>query len=191
MSITDTKFKSLRELLGDRLGSLLVAACVGGMIGVLAHSVLADSQPGVTFADGGRVENIKVVRGTTMPGSSSTKYSRLAATRVIVPEGQRSLILARFSAESLCESVSPGSTCSIRIMIGGREAEPSAGKAFAFDSAEPTGSQSWESHSMDRSWGPVRPGNYLVVVQFATVDTATNFELDNWSLTVERVRVAL
>jgi hypothetical protein len=73
------------------------------------------------------------------------------------------------------------------------EAVPFAqqGIDFAFDSTnsgrDTTGS--WESHSMDRSLGPLAAGAYRVWAQYRTTSQGVTLRLDDWSLTVEKVRV--
>ncbi len=105
-----------------------------------------------------------------------------------VPTGQTALILARFSAESVCYGGQQGHWCSVRILVGGVPAEPADGLDFAFDSVE-ADQFLYESHSMDRSRGPLTAGSYLVRVQVAVTLSSVVFRLDDWSLTVERVRV--
>ncbi len=158
---------------------------------LLVKSAVAGS---ATTVSGSSVTGVKVVRDTAATSVGSTSFEDLpeASTTVRVPQGTRALILARFSAESLClgPSGSP-EVCSVRILIGGQEAEPASGSDFAFDSSNggADGPYSWEGHSMDRSRGPLGPGTYTVKVQAKVTLVGGAFGLDDWSLTVERVRV--
>jgi hypothetical protein len=118
------------------------------------------------------------------------------SVRVKVPHGQRALILARFSGESNCTGGAVGNWCPVRILIGGNEAAPVSGSDFAFDSVDSSDDVTclpadcgWESHSMDRSRGPVGPGTYVVRVQWRIFGGGSTSRLDDWSLTVERVKV--
>jgi hypothetical protein len=144
--------------------------------------------PGRTIAAGGPITAVKVARGDSATTTSSTTYVNVpgASRRITVPGGQHALILARFSAESECSTGPPGSTCSVRILIGGSEGKPASGLDFAFDSVGtgPTDDAS-ESHSMDRS-RVLGAGTWAVRVQYAVSTAATTFRLDDWSLTVER-----
>src|SRR5829696_1436602 len=127
-----------------------------------------------------------------------------ASTTVSVLRGEKGLILARYSAETICYIVE-GTTntgddrCSVRIMVEKNtqpvqevEACPCNQFAnFAFDStsggAETVLGQ--ESHSMDRSV-IVGPGTYTVKAQWVVTHTDVRFRVDDWSLTVEMARVS-
>jgi hypothetical protein len=140
---------------------------------------------------GGVVTKVNVVTETNAQSTNSTTFVNLPGgnTGVSVPIGESALILARFSAESACSGGTGAQWCSVRILIGGVEANPVVGLDFAFDSTN-NGSEtpfSWESHSVDRS-RIVGPGTYTVQVQWAVTSSATAFRLDDWSLTVERAQ---
>jgi hypothetical protein len=169
-------------------------------VGVLAWTIPAIAT--TSGKGGGPVVQVKVVRGDTAATTTSQNYATVpgATTTVTVPQGQRALILARFSAESNCVDGDPGEYCSVRIRIGNVEGLPAAGTDFAFDSIrDPSNCTNvlfgnncgWSSHSMDRSRGPLGPGTYSVKVQWRVVGATgvPSFRLDDWSLTVERVKV--
>jgi hypothetical protein len=176
------------------------------LVGVLALTALlimvvpAISNPS-TSKSGGAITKVKVLRETLHQTTTSASFVNLpgASTTITVPARQRALILARFSGESNCSTGTVGDWCSVRIMIGGVQGGPASGSDFAFDSVDSSETAAclaadcgWESHSMDRSRGSVGPGTYTVRVQWAVVQTgasAPTFRLDDWSLTVERVRV--
>jgi hypothetical protein len=162
---------------------------------VLATLAVQAATAGTTTTVAGRsVTAVKVVRDKTDSTTGSTSFEDLpgASTTITVPAKTRALILARFSAESVCVGPQSAQTiCSVRILIGGQEADPASGSDFAFDSANwgADGPYSWESHSMDRSRGPLGPGTYTVKVQYLVTVVGAAFRLDDWSLTAERVEV--
>jgi len=151
--------------------------------------------------NGGSIRRVSVVREAVEQTTTSTSFVNVpgASTTITVPSGQRALILARFSAESNCSGGLVGNWCPARILIGGTEAAPASGADFAFDSVDSSevaactpGECGWESHSMDRSRGPLDPGTYNVRVQWMVENSfggTSTFRLDDWSLTVERVKV--
>jgi hypothetical protein len=176
-----------------------LAVALVSLVALLLVVVPAIGSPATTKS-GKAITAVKVVRETAAQVTSSTSYVDLpgATTTITVPAGQRALILARFSAESNCVDGAAGDYCTTRVRIGGVSADPASETDFAFDSIDDPsnctnalfGTQcGWESLSMDRSRGPLGPGTYTVKVQWAVTDAAVNFRLDDWSLTVERVKV--
>ncbi|MBI1886596.1 MAG: hypothetical protein HYS09_09845 [Chloroflexi bacterium] len=170
---------------------LLIAFLTAIAAAIVVVPAVAD--PAATTKSGGAITAVKVVRETDAQTTSSATFVDLpgASTTITVPSGEKALILARFSAESDCYGGAANDWCSVRILIGGSEAAPASGTDFAFDSNEDGGAASqgnWESHSMDRSRGALGEGTYTVKVQWMTVDTGVTFRLDDWSLTVERVK---
>jgi hypothetical protein len=108
-----------------------------------------------------------------------------------VPSGQRALIIARFSAASQCGSLNPDDDgCFVRILVGGVEAEPVTAGSFDTAACCPNSSNgdSFESHQIERSLGPLASGTYPVTVQWQA-DAENQFMLWGWHLTVERARV--
>ena len=165
-----TKLAVLVAALSLGLGSLAVAT---------AHS-------------GGSITSVKTVSGTDTVETESRTYVDLpgAAATITVPRGQKALVLARVTAASQCGSLNPDDDgCMVRIVIGGVEADPQ--NAGHFDTAEccsaSSNGDSWESHAIDRSRGPLGPGAYPVTVQWRA-DGANQFMLWGWHLTVERVK---
>jgi hypothetical protein len=180
---------------------IVVTAVVAALalVAGLAAGVAFASQPKATGTFSGKgVTAVNVVTsGSVAQTSDPTKWVEVpgAVTSITVPDTQQAFMLARFSAESACYGRVKG-WCSVRILVGGAEANPITGTNFAFDSndeATETAS-SWEAHSMDRSAGPLTSGNYTVSVQYRTVLTCNPcfekpvFRLDDWTLTVERVK---
>ena len=143
-----------------------------------------------TTRTGKGVTQVRVVRNGIGIGTSSTSFSTVddAITTVTVPDGTRALLLIEFSAESYCNGTAPGDWCALQITVDGVEANPSEGTEFAFDSPA-TDDESWESNSVQRSTDILDPGTYTVRVRFAVTDPALLFYLDDWHLTVMRIRV--
>jgi hypothetical protein len=162
-----------------RIGvAVLATLIVGGAVSV-ALAV-------TNVTSGGAIGAVKVKRSTDAITTTSITDVDVpgASTTIRVPSGHKGLILARFSAESLCDGGTAGNWCSLRILVGGVEAQPAAGLNFAFDT-DVASDDIWEGHSMDRS-RVVGAGLKTVKVQWAVTDAATTFRLDDWSLTVER-----
>lgn len=166
------------------------AMAAAALVTVLAHSALAGSKAAETpsTASGGNITAVKVVRDTEEQRVESWDFSDVAGASAVitVPPKSAALILARFSTQGACQSSgSPG--CSLRILIGGVEADPASGVDFFFVDKAP------DILSFDRSLGPLGPGTYTVQVQAAAGQNATPGSavvLDDWSLTVERVSPA-
>jgi hypothetical protein len=116
--------------------------------------------------------------------SSSTAYETLTSARVRIPPRQRGLMIAHFSAESLCTGSS--GWCTVRILIDGIEMKPASGTDFAFDSP----GDSWESHAMERTATRTSPGWHTFTVQRAVVASASSLRLDDWVFDVEYWRQA-
>jgi hypothetical protein len=108
-----------------------------------------------------------------------------ARTEIRIPNGERALILVRFTAETVCYFAGPD-FCSVRVMVDGKQAKPASGRDFHIDSNY--GGETEESekaHALDRSL-EVGPGRYTIKVQGTAMDS-TILKVDDWSLTVERV----
>ena len=181
-----------RKRLGLAVGAVLLAAFLVVVVPAIGSPSTAKS--------GAAITRVKVLRETAVATTSSTTYVDLpgSTTTITVPSGHRALILARFSAESNCTDGAAGDWCTARIRIGGVSAAPASETDFAFDSVDDPSNCTdallgthcgWESHSMDRSRGPLGPGTYTVKVQWAATSGSTVFRLDDWSLTIESVNV--
>jgi hypothetical protein len=157
-----------------------------------------------TVLKGGAINQVRVVRGEDASAyNNSTTFTDIpgVATTVSVPRGEKGLILARYSAETICYIVE-GTTntgdnkCSVKIMVvnnsTGQQMEAcpcNQGTQFAFDSTS-AGTENiyaQESHSMDRSL-IVGPGKYTVKAQWAVTHSDVRFRVDDWSFTVEKAR---
>ena len=170
----------------------LSIALAAVLVGVLVHTALAVEPLTPVTLGGGGVKEVETVRNDTDYSTNKTKYVDVpgAKVSVTVPPGETSLVLARFSAESVCYN---GGTqwCTARIVVGAVAASPS-GNDFAFDSTNggKDGNSSWESHAMERIRGPLDPGTYEVKLQIKTSNDATNFRIDDWMLVAERIAAA-
>ena len=165
------------------------------LVGAVARSTFA--MP--VIREGKGIKTVGVVTETAANSiNTGTAYSDDlpgASIFVEIPEGTKSLILVRFSAESACYGKKAG-WCNVEILVGGAEANPKVGDSFAFDSVSTNGSEDYEAHAMERVSGPKQgDGVYTVQVQRRIHITGTGiagqsvFRLDDWTLTVERIDV--
>jgi hypothetical protein len=138
-----------------------------------------------------RYDQSKVVTSNDASTTTNGNFVNLpgATTSITIPGGGESWrILARFDAESLCEGPD-GSWCSLQLLIGSAPGNPDDGSDYAFDAPGATPGDDWEGHALSRS--RIRdPGTYTVTVQWRVVSGATSFQLDDWHLSVETLRVA-
>ena len=176
---------------------LLLAASVGLVATVaLGSAVAALRLQAATTLSGRAVTAVKVVSDAAESSTLSSTFMDIpgATVTIKVPAATQALLLVRFSGESRCDISFPA-TCAVRVLVNGVEAQPSRGIASAFDSAPGTGPPTQvvlrQSHSIDRSAGPLDPGSYTVDVQYAISfeGGGSSFRLQDWSLTVERVKV--
>jgi hypothetical protein len=164
------------------------------LVATVARSTLA--MP--VIKEGKGIKTVGVVTETAANSiNTGTAYSDDlpgASIFVEIPEGTKSLILVRFSAESACYGKKAG-WCNVEILVGGAEANPKVGDSFAFDSVNPNGADDYEAHAMERISGPRDAGVYNVQVKRRIHITGTGiagqsvFRLDDWTLTVERIDV--
>jgi hypothetical protein len=170
------------------------AAVVLAVAGVTAVAFAA-----ISTRTGGPITAVKVVRGTGVVETSSRTYVDIpgASTAITVPGDRRGLVLARFSSSSECGSLNPDDDgCFLRILVGGVDASPHsrtlAPEAGPFDTAfccpNSSNADSWESHAIERSRGPLLPGAYRVKVQWRATAEST-FKLWGWHLAVELARI--
>jgi hypothetical protein len=163
-------------------GTLLVGSFVGL---VVAGTVIKRTGRAVT--------QVKVLSDASSQQVGDTTWQDLpgAATSVTVPSNSSAVVLARFTSATTCLG-EKGKSCLVRILIDGQEADPALGDRSYIDSApnlsSPTNdADSPESHSVERSLGPLPGGTYRMKVQYKNaIGTGTVF--DGWNLTVERVK---
>ncbi|MDQ3767298.1 MAG: hypothetical protein M3346_08140 [Actinomycetota bacterium] len=174
--------------MSNRWLKLATAVLALGLVTISVALAFAE----VNTKSGRRIDRVKIRRSDEQSSTSSTNFENVpgAKVNITVPRGE-AVLLARFTAESICfsEIATPGQ-CHARITVNGDEAAPASGTEFVFDSND-SGTEtefSAEGRSMDRSRGPLGPGTYMVRVQGAVSDSDLEFLLDDWSLTVERIK---
>lgn len=167
---------------------LVSAVLALGLVGTTVALAFAE----VNTKGGRKINRVKIRRSDEQSSTSSTNFENVPGARVkiTVPRGE-ALLLVRYTAESVCysEIATPGA-CHARITVNGDEAAPASGTEYIFDSND-SGTEtkfSAEGRSMDRSRGPLGPGTYTIRVQAAVSDADLEFLLDDWSLSVERIR---
>lgn len=152
-------------------------------------------------ATGGAVTQVRIVSDSA-PSQTilETPWTNVAGARrsIVIPEDERAIILARFTAESECIFVGEADVCLVRILIGGHPGNPDGSgltgdQGFIFDSseAEPTDLVlTPQGHSIESFRGPLGPGRYVVQVQARLSDEPNGYlTLDDWILVVERIAV--
>jgi hypothetical protein len=166
-----------------RFLTLKRAAVVAGIVAVAllgAQIAIAITSPSTVSGRG--VMQTKVVRSDTAlddtSGDGTWHTVPGMKTKVRVPSGH-ALILARFNAETFCNSAS---WCSIRMVVGKKKMQPYEGTSNAF-----TALNNYVSASADRSLGPVGSGTYTVKVQYND-NGSTEYWLDDMSFTVQTVK---
>jgi hypothetical protein len=169
---------------------------VGNLAAVVAATAIVTAVATVAFANHaswhkvyrGRAPNKTVVvtgEQATQIGTNDWENITGARTEIRVPDGGRALLLMRFTAETVCYSGAPD-FCAARIMVDDREARPASGRNFHIDSYYAGETfQSQKGHAFDRSI-QVGPGTYTIRVQGTTMGN-TILDVDDWSLTVERI----
>jgi hypothetical protein len=136
---------------------------------------------------------------TAGPFDSSEVYGRwrtVASTSVVVPAGQRNLLLARFSAASNCVkadilAIGAPEPCQARIRVrklvaAGTEDVPSYPDALVrFDA---TGGQTFRAQRAETVASPVGPGTYQIEVR---VNETHSWRLRSPLLVVDRVNLVV
>lgn len=175
----------MRALVSSWRWPSAIAATV--IVAAVATVALANHNPEHRVQKGKAPVKTVVVTGTEASTISLNQWKNIpgAKAKIKVPAGGRALIIARFTAETVCSSFAPDH-CSARILIGGREGLPASGRDFHIDSNY--GGETDESekaHAMDRSLA-VGPGKHIVKVQGAAMGGMV-LRVDDWSLTVETI----
>ena len=164
------------------LGALLITGALAGT----AAAVLTVDAGGAMLRVDKRTDNVP---STT----SATNWTNLpgAAIGVFVPANSSRLFDVPFFAESQCAGPNAGN-CAVRIIAtsqnGTVELNPQAGADYAFDSDMPGAlTDLAEGHGMERSKrlpGGENGTAYVIRVQYAVVNPASVFTLDDWHLAV-------
>jgi hypothetical protein len=172
-----------------KIGAALVVAFLAGAFMVTALALPA----GVTKISARGSTKVAIARGSTSNATTSGSWVNLpsASVLVTVPKGQKAVMVATFSGETICSGGVVADECDLRIMWNKKEglpgpAAPNSGAAF--DSVGTSGADYREMHAVQRSLGPLSPGRYTIQVQWETC-CGTTFTLSDWTLTVESFRV--
>jgi hypothetical protein len=137
----------------------------------------------VIKANGG-AKRLMVQEETAAQSTTSTTFTALTSDSISIPATGKYRVVVRFSGESQCIAVS---WCSLRILVGGVEANPKVGTDFAFDSP---GGSTWESDAIERTSDVINGGvgSVTVEVDWAVVSGGT-WVLDDWSGSAELWKV--
>ena len=139
-----------------RLITLTIATVLAGLFGTAAGFAA------VIAGTGGPLLRIDTRSSTADAETGSTSFVNLpgAQVRIIIPTtGGARLVVARFSAESICDDAVAGNSCFVRIIAFNAgtsmttEMHPQSGTDFVFDTVSGDG---FEAHSLERSlrWIP-------------------------------------
>ncbi len=120
---------------------------------------------------------------TGSSGTNSTTPVALPGASATVTMAKAGRLLVTFSAESVCTGSTGAGWCGLNILVDGDLAPSEDDDAFDSDDDQTEGSDSWESHSLQRVI-PVGKGTHTVTVQFWGANGGPDFELDDWTLTV-------
>jgi hypothetical protein len=117
---------------------------------------------------------------------------RGAKLGLIIPEGERGLIVGRFSADDECSGGSPHDACRLAMRLTGPglpvDGEALHGSQDFFDSVEGTGHE-LEAHAEEGFVDDLGPGTYTLQASFLT-DSGNRFRLHSWLMTAEFWRSA-
>ena len=170
----------------SKIKKILVAAAAGiAVIGVSSAAAAV-----ISGATGTVTERQTFARNDVAQVITSGSFVDVAggAVTVRVPAGQKRMLDARYTAETLC---SGGGWCSARIVVtrtspagGTSELLPASGTDFSFDAP----GDNWEGHALERTSNYLAAGVYRVHVQAAVVAGATSLRLDDTHLAVEVIR---
>ena len=158
-------------------------------VGAVSTIAVANHQPGHQTTEAKNTTKTIAVTNENDFFSNSLHWVDVtgAKAEVTVPDGEQALLLIRFTAETVCYSNAPDH-CSARVMVDDKQAKPASGTDFHFDSNY--GGETDESekaHAFDRSL-KVGPGTYMVKVQVQPMEGMA-LRIDDWHLTVERVKI--
>jgi hypothetical protein len=171
-----------------KAATVIVAAFAAGLLIAIAAGALS-TPPGVSRVSAGGSSKVAIARGSATATTTSDSWVNLpgAAVNIKVPAGQKAVLVATLSGESICSGGVVADECDVRIMFDAKEGKPgpaAPNSGAAFDSVGTSGADYREMHAIQRSLGPLRPGTYTVKVQWQTC-CGTTFTLDDWHLTVE------
>jgi hypothetical protein len=170
---------SLSLLRAVAAASLLVgcfgaAYAAGTSLAVAAprnHQTQVDSNRGVTRA---------IIQTSDSPTFfTSTAFQQLTGGSISVPATHKGILVATFTAESLCGGAA--GQCAVRILCDGVDLLPTPNIDFAFNSVG-AGAQ---SSSVTRRTNPFTGGVHFCEVQSANSTAGLTHQLDDWTFVVE------
>ena len=150
----------------------------------------------------GYVAEVLAQTGTGAVATTSDSYNAVpdANLTVTVPSGETDKLVVFFSAEDACYGGDSLERCRLKITVDGNELSPAAGgdayfdnndrgqdKSGGFDSKN-SGDQA--SRAIVRTSANLAAGTHTVQTQYSTTDSGTAFQLDDWALVVQRVKVS-
>jgi hypothetical protein len=142
---------------------------------------------------------------TTSTTSESYTNVSNATQSVTVPSGETDKLVVFFSGESACYGGTGVEQCLLKITLDGTELSPAAGNDAFFDNndlgrASPNhltddsfrakSSGDVYQHGIVRTSGNVSAGSHTVQVQYSVTDSSVAFNLDDWALVVQRIKVS-
>lgn len=136
--------------------------------------------------------------------TTSTSFTNLngASLNVTVPTNETDKLVAWFSGASACYGGTALQKCLLKITVDGTELSPAAGSNAVFDNNDlgvkgtsptvfqPKSSGDLEAHEVVRTSGNLSAGSHTVQVQFSVTNSTTAFDLANWALVVQRIKVS-
>ena len=167
--------------------------------------------PGATGPSGvaapGYVAEVLTQTDGSSTSTTSESYTNVsnATQAVTVPSGETDKLVVFFSGESACYGGTGLEQCLLKITVDGNELSPAAGNDAFFDNndlgrASPNHltddsfraktSGDVYQHGIVRTSGNLSAGSHTVQVQYSVTDSATTFNLDDWALVVQRIKVS-
>ena len=173
-----------------------------GTLTLVLVATMASIATAVVFSStvgGTGVAQVKSVRSgisqefTDDGGATTSKNLGGSVATIKIPKKQKGILLIRFASDTACFGGITGGfdSCYVRALVNNKVARP--GEVSFDNNNTNTESNQREAHSMDWSYGPVGPGTYTVRIQVRTDESPcclVTFDLDHWTLTVERAAAA-
>jgi hypothetical protein len=122
-----------------------------------------------------------VITQTAATTTSSTAFQLIpgATTQFVV--GNFACIKVLFTAETACRTSNAADYCVIRATLNGVEMNPAAGGTQVIDSESNTP----QGHAFE--WiAEAGEGNQVIRIERKVLNAATRFQVDDWTLDVER-----
>ena len=144
---------------------------------------------------------------TSDAATTSTTYTNLngGSLTATTPTGETDKLVVFFSGESACYGGTALQKCLLKITVDGTELSPAAGADAFFDnndlgvgSANQNTDDSFRAkssgdsaqHGIVRVSGNLSAGAHVVQVQYSVTNASVAFNLDDWALVVQRIKVS-